>query len=141
MLVQLYEVLNNFRVIHTDGRPLPTSPEPWFHGHSAARWEGDTLVVDTINFKRETNVPGSSANLHLTERFTRTGPNSLEYRFRIDDPSIWIRAWTAVVPTVKSDEPVYEYACHEGNYAMAGILGGARAAEKAAADAAKTQAK
>jgi hypothetical protein len=100
-------------------------------------WEGDTLVVDTINFKRETSLDGSSVNTHLVERFTRVDANTLLYEFTVDDPTMWTRPWTAVVPMTKSEEPIYEYACHEGNYAMSGILAGARAAEKAAADGSK----
>ena len=82
-------------------------------------------------------MPDSGANTHLIERFTRTDANTLLYEFTVDDPTIWTRPWTAVVPMARSDEPIYEYACHEGNYAMAGILAGARAEEKAAEEAAK----
>ena len=124
------EMVHDARIIPLDGRP---------HGHlrqwkgdSRGHFEGDTLVVDTINFKRETSLPNSSANTHLVERFTRTGPDTLTYQFTVEDPTMWTRAWTAIVPTRKSDDPIYEYACHEGNYAMASILAGARAAEKAA---------
>jgi hypothetical protein len=95
-------------------------------------------VVDTTNFRRETSLPGSSSNTHLIERFTRTDANTLLYEFTVDDPTMWTRPWTAVVPMTKSDDPIYEYACHEGNYAMSGILAGARAADKAAAEAGKT---
>jgi hypothetical protein len=98
-------------------------------------------VVDTTNFRRETSLPGSSANTHLIERFTRTDANTLLYEFTVDDPTMWTRPWTAVVPMTKSDDPIYEYACHEGNYAMSGILAGARAAEKAAAEAGKSGSK
>jgi hypothetical protein len=75
---------------------------------------------------------GSSANMRLTERFTRTGPDSLLYEFTVDDPSTWTKPWSAAIPTAKIDVPIYEYACHEGNYAMTGILAGARADEKTA---------
>jgi hypothetical protein len=95
-------------------------------------------VVDTTNFRRETSLPGSTANMHLIERFTRTDANTLLYEFTVDDPTMWTRPWTAVVPMTKSDDPIYEYACHEGNYAMSGILAGARAADKAAAEAGKS---
>ena len=134
-VVILNEMVHDARIVPMDGRP---------HGHlrqwkgdSRGHWEGDTLVVDTTNFKRETSLPNSSANTHLVERFTRTGPNTLLYEFTVDDPTMWTRPWTAVVPTLKSEDPIYEYACHEGNYAMASILAGARAAEKAAEEAAK----
>jgi len=134
-VVILNEMVHDARIVPLDGRP---------HGHlrqwkgdSRGHWEGNTLVVDTINFKRETSLPNSSANIHLVERFTRTDANTLLYEFTVEDPTMWTRPWTAVVPMRKSEDLVYEYACHEGNYAMASILAGARAAEKAAEEAAK----
>jgi hypothetical protein len=130
-VVILNEMVHSARIVPLDGRPH-SGIRQW-KGESRGRWEGDTLVVDTINFKRETNVPGTSANTRLTERFTRTGPSTLLYEFTVDDPTMWTRPWKAVVPMVSTDVPVYEYACHEANYAMAGILAGAREAEKAAA--------
>lgn len=136
-VVILNEMVHSARIVPLDGRPHGTVRQ--WKGDSRGHWEGDTLVVDTINFKSETNVPGTSANTHLTERFTRTGPNSLLYEFTVDDPTMWTRPWTAVVPMAKGNVPVYEYACHEANYAMSGILAGAREAEKSAADAAKTR--
>src|SRR5262249_9118904 len=131
----LNEMVHDARVVPLDARPH-LGIRQW-KGDSRGHWEGDTLVIDTINFRRETSFPGSSANLHLTERFTRTGPNTLLYEFTVDDPSVWTRPWTAAVPVVKTDQPIYEYACHEGNVAMAGILGGARMADRAAEEAAK----
>jgi hypothetical protein len=134
-VVILNEMVHDARVVPMDGRP---------HGHirqwkgdSRGHWEGNTLVVDTINFKRETSLPNSTANTHLVERFTRADANTLLYEFTVEDPTMWTRPWTAVVPMRKSEDLVYEYACHEGNYAMASILAGARAAEKAAEEAAK----
>jgi hypothetical protein len=134
-VVILNEMVHDARVIPLDGRP---------HGHirqwkgdSRGHWEGNTLVVDTINFKRETSLPNSSANIHLVERFTRTDADTLLYEFTVEDPTMWTRPWTAVVPMRKSEDLVYEYACHEGNYAMASILAGARAGEKAAEEATK----
>jgi hypothetical protein len=134
-VVILNEMVHDARIVPLDGRP---------HGHirqwkgdSRGHWEGNTLVVDTINFKRETSLPNSSANVHLVERFTRTDANTLLYEFTVEDPTMWTRPWTAVVPMRMSEDLVYEYACHEGNYAMASILAGARAAEKAAEEAAK----
>ena len=127
----LFEQNSWFTVVPIDGRPHRDAIPTWF-GDSVGHWEGDTLVVDTINFKRETSFPNSGANLHLIEKFTRTDADTLMYEFTIDDPSVWTRPFTAVVPMRKSDQPIYEYACHEGNYAMASILAGARAAEKAA---------
>jgi hypothetical protein len=134
-VVILTEMVHDARISPLDGRP---------HGHlrqwkgdSRGHWEGNTLVVDTINFKRETSLPNSGANVHLVERFTRTADNTLVYEFTVDDPTMWTKPWTAVVPMRRIDDPIYEYACHEGNYAMASILAGARAAEKAAEEAAK----
>src|SRR5215468_11277127 len=134
-VVILNEMVRRARIVPLDGRP---------HGHirqwkgdSRGHWEGNTLVVDTINFKRETSLPNSSANTHLVERLTRTDANTLLYEFTVEDPTMWTRPWTAAVPMHKSEDPIYEYACHEGNYAMASILAGARAAEKAAEEAAK----
>ena len=130
-VVILNEMVHSARVVPLDGRPHG-SIRQW-RGDSVGHWEGNTLVVDTINFKRETSLPGSSANTHLVERFTRTDANTLLYEFTVDDPTMWTRPWTAVIPMTKSDDPIYEYACHEGNYAMSGILAGARAADKAEA--------
>ncbi len=93
------------------------------------RWEGDTLVVETRNFLGETSLGGSSANLHLVERFTRADANTLIYEFTVDDPTSWTRPWSAQVLMARTDEPLYEYACHEGNYSMASSLSGARAME------------
>jgi hypothetical protein len=138
-VVILTEMVHDARIIPLDGRPHGNIRQ--WKGDSRGHWEGNTLVVDTINFKRETSLPNSGANLHLIERFTRTDANTLLYEFTVDDPTMWTRPWTAVVPTRKSDDPIYEYACHEGNYAMASILAGARAAEKAAEEAAKKGAK
>jgi hypothetical protein len=134
-VVILNEMVHHARIVPLDGRPHG-SIRQW-KGDSRGHWEGDTLVVDTTNFKRETSLEGSSANTHLIERFTRTDANTLLYEFTVDDPTMWTRPWTAVIPMSKSEDPIYEYACHEANYAMAGILAGARAEEKAAEEAAK----
>ena len=105
-------------------------------GSSRGRWEGDTLVVETTNFNdkvREQSLIAFSSgeNLRLTERFKRTGPGSIDYEFTVDDPAFYTRKWTASVPMVSIDGPIFEYACHEGNYGMGGILRGARAEEQA----------
>ena len=101
-------------------------------GIRAGHWEGNTLVVDTVNFKRETSLEGSSANPHLVERFTRRRERA-PVRITVDDPSTWTKAWSAVIPMSKGAGPIYEYACHEANYAMEGILSGARKREAQAA--------
>ena len=134
-VVILNEMVHSARIVPLDGRPHGDIRQ--WRGDSIGHWEGNTLVVDTTNFKRETSLPGSSANMHLIERFTRTSANTLLYEFTVDDPTTWTRPWTAVIPMSKSDDPIYEYACHEANYAMTGILAGARAEEKAAEEASK----
>src|SRR5438093_7701937 len=138
-VVILTEMVHDARIVPMDGRPFLNIPQ--WKGESRGRWEGDTRVVETKNFKRETSLPGSSASTHLIERFTRTGANTLLYEFTVNDPATWTRPWTAVVPMTRSEDPIYEYACHEANYALPGILGGARADEKAAEEAAKKAAK
>jgi len=134
-VVILTEMVHDARIVPMDGRPFLNIPQ--WKGESRGRWDGDTLVVETKNFKRETSLPGSSASTHLIERFTRVDANTLLYEFTVNDPSTWTKPWTAVVPMVRSEDPIYEYACHEANYALPGILGGARADEKAAEEAAK----
>jgi hypothetical protein len=139
-VVLLNEMVHDARVVPMDGRPH-LGIRTW-KGDSRGHWEGDTLVVETTNFKRETSLPGSSASTRLTERFTRADADTLLYEFTVDDPTTWTRPWTAVVPMLKSTDQIYEYACHEANYAMPGILAGARLAEKKAAEeAAKKGAK
>jgi hypothetical protein len=133
----LVEMIHDVRIIPLDGRPhIAANIRQWM-GDSRGRWEGDTLVVDTTNFTEKTNLRGSDKNLHLIERFTRTGENTILYEFTVDDPTAFTRAWKGEIPLWKAAGPIYEYACHEGNYAMAGILKGARAEEKAAAESKK----
>ena len=133
-LVMLIEMTHTLRVVPLDGRPHGNIRQ--FVGDSRGHWEGDTLVVETKNFHRLTGIRGSTPNAVLVERFTRIGPDAVQYRFTVEDPATWARPWTAEVQLTKNDEPLYEYACHEGNYAMEGILAGARAEERAAAQAA-----
>ena len=130
-VVILNEMVHNARIIPTDGRPHGTIPR--WTGDSRGRWDGDTLVVETVNFKRETSLSGSSAATHLVERFTRVDPKTIRYEFTVTDPTTYTRPWTAVMPLRAIDELLFEYACHEGNYALRGILAGARAQEKAEA--------
>ena len=135
----LNEMNHDVRIIPMDRRPhLPEHIAQW-RGDSRGHWEGDTLVVETTNFLRETSFMrgGSSANLHLVERFTRVSADRLMYEATVEDPTTWTRPWTFAIPMKKNPEPVYEYACHEGNYGLYNILAGARAEEKAAAEAAK----
>ena len=129
------EMIHETRVIPTDGRPhLGPNLTQWL-GDSRGRWDGDTLVVDVRNFNGKSSYRGSGANLTLTERYTRTGPDTLEYRFTVNDPTIWTTPWTGMF-TFGRDDTQYElveYACHEGNYGMTNILSGARAEERAQA--------
>jgi hypothetical protein len=125
------EMVHDARMIPLDGRPHLPPHFRQYRGDSRGRWEGRTLVIDTTNFLRETAFRGSSAALHLVERLTRVDADTLTYEFTVEDPATWTRPWTASVPMQRLDEPVYEYACHEGNYAMRNILAGARASEGA----------
>jgi hypothetical protein len=121
------------RVIPTDGRPhLPRNIQQWA-GDSRGRWEGDTLVVDTTNFTPRTAFQGSGSALHVVERFTRVSADRILYRFTVDDPDTWTRPWSAEIPMIAAKGPLFEYACHEGNYGLLGILKGARFADKEAA--------
>jgi len=132
----LIEMIHDVRIIPLDGRPhIPKNIRQWL-GDSRGHWEGKTLVVDTTNFTGKSHFMGSDENLHLVERFTRTDSNTILYQFTVEDPTAFTRPWKGEVPMTKAPGPIYEYACHEGNYAMANILNGARAQEKAAAEAA-----
>lgn len=127
------------RLIPTDGGPhLPEDIRRWA-GDSRGRWEGDTLVVDTTNFTGKTAFQGSSAALHVVERFTRVSADRILYRFTVDDPNTWTRPWSAELPLLAARGPLYEYACHEGNYGMPDTLRGARFAEQEAAQGAKRE--
>jgi hypothetical protein len=129
-VVLLNEMVHNARVIPLDGRShLPSTVRQWV-GDSRGRWEGDTLVIETTNFGDETAFPNSSAKLRLTERLSRPDADTLLYEFTVNDPSTWTRPWTARVPMSLTTEPLYEYACHEGNYGMMNLLSAARYGEK-----------
>jgi hypothetical protein len=126
------EMLGGTRVIPTDGRThVSPSIRQWM-GHSVGHWDGDTLVVDTTNFSDKVLYRGAAENLHLVERFTRVGPNEIDYRVTVTDPTTFTRPWTLAIPYVVTGEQLFEYACHEGNYGMEGILSGAREEERAA---------
>jgi hypothetical protein len=122
------EMVHNARIIPTDGRPHGTVP--MWTGDSRGHWEGDTLVVETTNFKRETSLPGSTAQTKVVERFRRVDPKTIDYQFTVTDPTAYARSWTASMPLRAIDELLYEYACHEGNYGMMDVLRGARFREK-----------
>ena len=130
-VVLLSEVNHEARVIPLDGRPhLPDRLRQW-NGDSRGRWEGATLVVETRNFSPRSFFMGSAEGLHLTERFTRTSPNTMDYELTISDPATWTKPWTALIRLKSTDDLLQEFACHEGNHhVVRGILGGARAEEK-----------
>lgn len=125
----LNEMVHDARVIRIGGTHLPSHIRRW-NGDSVGKWEGNTLVVDTTNFTDKTQFQGSSASLHVVERFTRIDPKTILYRFTVEDPETWDQPWTGEYPWVQTDELMYEYACHEGNHAMENVLRGARANEK-----------
>ena len=123
------EMVHEARVIPIDGGAHLTPRIPQYKGDSRGRWEGRTLVIDTTNFLRETSFRGSSASMHLVERLTRVDADTLLYEFTVTDPTTWTKPWTVAIPMKKDTLPIYEYACHEGNYALRNILSGARKAE------------
>jgi hypothetical protein len=131
-VVILIEMIHDVRIIPLDGRPhLPQNIRQWL-GDSRGHWDGNTLVVDTTNFTDNTHFRGADRNLHLIERFTRVDPNTILYEFTVDDPTAFTKPWKAQAPLTKTPGPIYEYACHEGNYSMLNVLKGARAQEKTA---------
>ena len=129
----LTEMIHDARVVRIGGEHLPSNVRQW-NGDSVGHWEGDTLVVETTNFTNKTRFRGSSEHLRLVERFTRLDAGTLLYRFTVEDPATWPRPWTGEYTWAATDEPLYEYACHENNYSLGGILRGERLldAEKAA---------
>ena len=130
----LVEMLHGVRIIPLDGRPhLPPNVRQ-LSGSYRGHWEGETLVIETTNFTGKTAFQGSSENMRLIERFTRVDEDTMLYKFTVEDPSTWTRPWSAEVPWKKTIGPIFEHACHEGNYGLANILAGARAEEKRAAE-------
>ncbi len=120
------EAFHDARLIPLDGRPpLPARIRQW-NGDSRGRWEGDTLVVETTNFSPRSYYRGAADGLHLVERFTRTGPDTLAYRVTLTDPATWAAPWTAEVPLQRREQPIWEFACHEGNRSIVGMLRTAR---------------
>jgi len=134
----VHEMVHDVRIVPLDGRPRVASQiRPWL-GESRGRWEGNTLVVETTNFSAKTNYRGSNPEtLRLVERFTRVDARTLGFELTVHDPTTWTRPWTVAFPMIPSEGPIYEYACHEGNYGLRNMLEVARDEEKAAAEAAK----
>src|SRR5262245_6229243 len=137
VVVIFSEIAHNAKVVPLDGRPhLPSHVRLW-DGDSVGRWEGDTLVVETTNFTDKKSLMGSSENMRLVERFSLLDATTMQYEYTVTDPTVFTRPWTVQIPMTRTDERIYEYACHEGNYAMANMLRSARAVEQH--DKTKTQ--
>jgi hypothetical protein len=129
-VVIMTEMVHDARIVPLDGRPhLPSASRLWM-GDSRGRWEGDTLVVETTNFSSKNLYRGATENIKLIERFRRADDHTLMYEFTVNDPATWTAPWTARVPLDRLDDKLYEYACHEANYGMEGILKGTRAEER-----------
>ena len=125
------EMIHTARLIPIDGaRPHIGKKILLWNGDSRGHWEGSTLVVETTNFNEKVKFRNSTPAVKVTERFTRTGPDAITYTFTVEDPTTWTRPWTAEVPMTKTDGPIFEYACHEGNYGLPNILRAARVEEK-----------
>jgi len=133
-VVMLMEMAHAARIIPLNGGPHIGSDIRQWLGDSRGHWEGETLVVETKNYSRKSYFQGAAENLEITERFTRVAPDVLEYEVTVNDPSTWTKPWSAMIPLRQSEDAVFEYACHEGNIGMEGILSGARALEKAEAE-------
>jgi len=131
------EKIHDVRVVPLDSRPRLSAAHRHYMGDARGRWDGDTLVVETANFHPSGNYMGgllrlSDGNLSLTERFTRVADDTMRYEFTVNDPTVWTAPWTAVIYWKRAKGEIYEYACHEGNYSLRGMLSGARADEGAA---------
>jgi hypothetical protein len=136
-VILLNEMVHDARVVRMNAEHLPPTIRKWM-GDSVGHWDGDTLVVDTTNFTNKTRYNGSGEQLHVVERFTRVDPKTILYRFTVEDPTTWERSWTGEYPWRTTNEQLYEYACHEGNYSLGGMLRGARQKEAEDAAAKKT---
>jgi hypothetical protein len=123
------EMVHDTRVIRLNGRHAPANIHQWM-GDSIGHWEGDTLVVETVNLRPEQAFRGASGDVKVIERFTRIGPRQIKYDFTVEDPASFTRPWGGELAMTATKGPLYEYACHEGNHAMEGILAGARLQEK-----------
>src|SRR5229473_7400083 len=129
-VVVFNEMIHSARVVDLTRRTHFPSTIRLLTGDSIGRWEGDTLIVDTTNFLKDGAFRGATSNMHLVERFTRVNRDTLRYDFTVDDPATWTKSWTASIPMVRTDEQIFEYACHEGNHALEGVLRGARYQEQ-----------
>jgi hypothetical protein len=130
--VVIPEMMPVARVVPLDGRPRVGAAIRAYRGDWRGRWDGDTMVVETTNYSEKTAWRGSSENLKVTERFTLVTPRTIRYQFTVEDPATWTRPWSGEYEMTRIDGPLFEYACHEGNYGLPSILKGARLAEEAA---------
>ena len=135
----LQEMMYEARIIPLDGRPHAPRGVRGYMGDARGRWEGDTLVIDTTNFIGKNDFLGADENLHLVERLTRVDESTILYRFTVDDSTAFTTPWSAEIPMRKTQEGIFDYECHEGNYTMMNVLAGARAQEKRAAEQATKQ--
>ena len=133
-VVIVSEMIHDTRVVPLDGRSVLTSNIVQWHGDSRGRWEGNTLVVESANYSIGGAFRGATEGLRLVERFTRVGPDTIHYEITADDSATWTSPWTLMFPMVKTDQPMYEYACHEGNHGLENILGNARFEERTLRD-------
>ena len=133
-VVIVTEMVHTARIVPLDGRPGLTSDIRQWSGDSRGHWEGETLVIETRNFAEKRRWRGTTESAHLVERLTRMNADTLVYEFTVTDPETWTSPWTASVPMELNPEPIYEYACHEGNYSMPVMLAGQRAEEQVAAE-------
>jgi hypothetical protein len=142
-VVVLQELIHEPRIIPLDGRPHVHARAGQWLGDSRGRWDGNTLVVETTNFDPKASFRSSGPSMRLVERYTRTDENTIDYQFTVDDAETFTKPWTVALPMRRQTDGItlFEYACHEGNYALAGILGGARAEEKSAGAAASRRAR
>jgi hypothetical protein len=124
----LTEMVHDARIVRMNAQHLPSNIRRWM-GDSVGHWEGDTLVIDTTNFNDKTRFRGATENLHVVERLSRMDDHTLVYKFTVDDPNTWDKPWTGEYTWPLTTKPIYEYACHEGNYALSDILRGARLQE------------
>ncbi len=132
----LTEMIHDARIIPLDGRPQPPEQVRQWVGLSRGRWEGDTLVIETTNFNGKNPFRGSTENMKVVERLRRTSDDTIEYNFTVDDRTMWEKPWSAEALMRKTSGPLFEHACHEGNYGLYNTLVGARLEEKQAAEAA-----
>jgi hypothetical protein len=139
LVVIRHEMMHDARLVYLDGRAHPAPSVQWMAGHSVGRWEGQTLVVDTTNFTPQTNFRGSPQNtrqdifaterMHVVERFTPTSADTIHYAYTVEDPDTWTTPWSGEMEIRRVEGPIYEYACHEGNYGLANILSAIAAAK------------